>query len=111
MKYEQPTSMTRPQAESAALSESVPIVTTALVAVSLYESDRVWAEAFIVRHLKDPRPEVAGAAASSIGNLARRNRYLSGGTIEAIRQALLDPRIEGRAQDALNDIGLFVSSD
>ena len=63
MKYEQPTSMTRPQAESAALSESVPIVTTALVAVSLYESDRVWAEAFIVRHLKDPRPEVAGAAA------------------------------------------------
>ena len=108
MKYEQPAPLSHSDAQAHAESESATVVANALVAVSLFEPDRVWAEEFVLRHLQDAREDVAGAAATSLGNLARRFRYLSPESIESVRRAADDPRIAGRAEDALDDINSFV---
>jgi hypothetical protein len=84
-------------------------VSSALISAALHEPDRVFVEGLIVRFLKHGSPWVKGVAAISAGHLARVHSELDIDLIEPLIRALLsDPDNCGKAQDALDDIAMFL---
>ena len=86
-------------------------VSTALVAIALHEPDRRWVEDQIAAHLLSPDPWVRGLAAVCAGHVARIHRALDTARLVPLIERLLDdPQTQGRADDALSDIQIFIGA-
>jgi len=81
----------------------------ALVRIALHEPESAWVEPLILRFMNDNDPFVRGLAATCAGHLARIHRKIDDHNIvETLRQMLTEPATSGRANDALEDIEIYV---
>jgi CO dehydrogenase/acetyl-CoA synthase epsilon subunit len=79
--------------------------------MSLSESDWEWAERICLIALKNNDAKVKTAALSAIGNIARRFHVLHLDVVlPAISKLREDANCKGIADDALDDIAIFVTS-
>lgn len=109
MKYEVIAKLRRSEALAELGSGEQDRVSTALVAIALHEPDRGWVEDRIAEHLLSPDPWVRGLAAVCAGHVARIHRALDTARLVPLIERLTDdPQTEGRAQDALSDIRMFI---
>jgi hypothetical protein len=71
----------------------------------------VYVESLIVQLLEHPDPWVRGASALAAGHVARIHRSLTVDRIvPMIERLLADSRTGGKAQDALDDIRMFLGN-
>lgn len=79
--------------------------------MAMNEPDGEWAQRICVRAIGDVRTEVAQAGLTGLGHLARRFRTLDLGVVlPAVRSHLADEKLGGVAEDALDDIAVFVQT-
>jgi hypothetical protein len=84
-------------------------VAEVIISLALNESDSSWVEKQALMLLKHPHPNVRGAAATSLGHLARLHRDLNLKNVLPVLRALQeDPVVAGRAGDAIDDIEMFM---
>jgi hypothetical protein len=84
-------------------------VSKALIAAALHDPDRIFVETYIEKLLRNDDPWIRGVAAIAAGHVARIHRELNiDRIVPLIRDLLNDPRTSGNAQDALDDIGIFL---
>jgi hypothetical protein len=109
MKYEQPRPRSRDELASDLSSDDPHRVATAIIAAALHENDRRYVEDLIVQLLEHPDAWVRGASAIAAGHIARIHRSLDiDRIVPMINRLLKDSRTSGKAQDALDDILMFV---
>ena len=84
-------------------------ISRALVAVALHELDRRWGDDRIAEHLVSPDSWVRGVAATCAGHVARIHGALDTARLLPLIERLMDDaETQGRAEDALDDIQMFV---
>ena len=109
--FEQPQRRSRDELSRDLASDDPIRIATAITAAALYDTDRIFVESLIERLLKHPDPCVRGAAAIAAGHVARIHGTLTRDPIISLIEGLLsDARTRGKAQDALDDIRMFVDS-
>lgn len=110
MKYEEIEPMKRTSALEAIDSGDILQLSKALVSVALHDPDRAWIEDLLKRFLVHEDPWVRGVAATCVAHVARIHRALDTASIVPLLEALKkDPTTCGKAQDALDDIEVFVT--
>ena len=81
----------------------------ALVSASLHDPDRAWIESLLKRFLVHDDPWIRGIAATCVAHVARLHRALDLAAIVPLLERLKsDPSTTGKAQDALDDIEVFI---
>ena len=84
-------------------------IATAIIAAALHDRDRLFVESLIAQFLQHEDPWVRGASAIAAGHVARIHRSLTVDRIVPLIERLLqDSQTSGRAQDALDDIAMFL---
>ena len=85
-------------------------VARAVLAVALHDVDGKWAEEQCLNALKDPRQNIRAAGILGLGHIARIHGSITTSRVCPELEALKsDPTLGGVAEDALEDITLFVS--
>jgi hypothetical protein len=112
-RFEQPAPISREELRRDLSSPNPDITATALISMALYERDWRWAESVCLSALgDDPRRAVKQAALIGLGHLARIHHTLHLEIVVPVVQELLnDPDLGGIAEDALQDIIRFVSTN
>jgi hypothetical protein len=109
MKYKEVLPMSRKQAETAFSSELVMEICDALLSVTYYNPDWKWVQTQCIFFCKHSNSDIRGLAATCIGHLARIHSVLDIESAMMILHELLeDSEVSGRAQDALDDIKIFL---
>jgi hypothetical protein len=109
MKYEEIEPMERSDVLRALNSGDTRSLSRALVSAALHDPDRAWIEGLLKRFLAHDDPWVRGIAATCVAHVARLHRALDVATIVPLLERLKsDPSTIGKAQDALDDIEMFV---
>jgi len=110
MEFDQPQPRSRDDLAIELRSEHPARIATAIIAAALHDPDRFYVESLIVRFLNHEDRWVRGAAAIAAGHVTRIHRELTRDPIVPMLKRLLDdPPIDGKAQDALEDIEMFLS--
>ena len=111
MKYEELLPISHAQLEQALAGESTEEAAQALLRMALNESDWLWAEKKCFAAIHDERQDVRAAATTALGHIARRHKRLTLDVVVPALKALHDdPQLGGLADDALEDILLFVTT-
>jgi len=111
MKYEELPAISRDELEMALVRAKPPGAARALLRMALHEPDAAWAERKCLGELNDDRDDVRAAAVVGLGHLARiHHTLLDPRVLEELRKLQQDPRLGGVAEDALEDILTFTSS-
>ena len=111
MDYDQPEPISRTEIERQIATDTAEAICPALVSAALFEGDWRWVEALCLRMARDPRPDVRACAVVSLGHLARIHGALHvDQVIPLLNELVDDPQIGGRAEDALDDIRMFIGS-
>ena len=109
MRYQNIPPITRTEAEEALASENRDVICNALVSLALHDPDWHWVQEHCLRLATHRDPWVKGAAAISLGHLARIHRILD---LEPVLRVLgdlsNDSEVAGIAEDALADIRFFI---
>ena len=112
MRYEEVSPIEREAAHDLLASKDPFVVCSVLVRLAYHDPDWAWVQARCLEFARDPRPEVRGCAALCLGHLARIHRVLDLDTVLPVLRALLDDPtgsfVAGIAEDALDDIGVFL---
>ena len=109
MKYESILPVGKEEAEKAFRSNSPEEIVHALLSVTENAADGEWVEARCLGFLDSPLPDVRNAAITCLGHLARIHRTLNKSKVlAALQQKLADPECAGRAEDAIEDIEMFI---
>jgi hypothetical protein len=109
LKYEEIEPLDRNAALEAINSGDTTRVSRALISVSLHDPDRIWIEGLLKHFLQHEDPGVRGVAATGVAHVARLHRELDTAGIVPLLEALKnDPTTIGQAQDALDDIEMFI---
>jgi hypothetical protein len=109
VKYVEPEPRTRAELEADLNSGDVETIATALLSAALHDECRTYVETRVIRFLQHEEPSVRGVAALAAGHFARIHRQLSTATIVPLIEVLLgDTRTRGKAEDALEDIHIFL---
>lgn len=112
MKYEEPAPVTHADAERAFEFGTPNEACDALVGVALHDADWRWVQAWCITLLKSKNVAVKGLAATCLGHLARIHRQLDlEVAAPALAEAFEDVEIQGRVEDALSDIKMFMGVD
>jgi hypothetical protein len=108
-KYEPVGPILKEEAEAALASADADRISDALLRLSLFSEDWRFAQGECLRLLRHGDAGVRGIAATCLGHLARIHRVNDYERVaEALKAVLSDPEMGGRAQDALDDIDVFV---
>ncbi len=111
LRYEEPQPISRKEVESALASENPEVAAKALIRMALWEPDWEWAEHTCLAALQNRNVEIKKAALTAIGHVARLHHVLHlEAVIPVVKQLLDDPSCQGIAEDALDDISIFVRS-
>lgn len=111
MEYRSPSPVSREEAEKIFARGEVANTCEALVSVALHLPDREWLEERILTYLKHGDAEVRRCAAVSLGHVARIHGTVGKEAIDALRVLLSDSAVAGAAEDAMDDIEMFVRGD
>ena len=110
-KYESLSSLSHREAETKLNSSDPEQIATALVALSLHDSDWKWVQQQCLRFLSHESEVVVSAAIVSLGHTARVNRKIDKEiVIQALQSVATDPRYTGKVEDAAGDIAQFVKN-
>ena len=111
MKYEELTPITREELNMALMGSKPDEAARAILRMALHEPDLAWAETKCLAALRDSRPEVKAAAITALGHLARiHHALIHPAVVDELRSLQDDPRFAGLAEDALDDVSMFASS-
>jgi|SRR5579862_2966654 len=109
LRFDQPPPITKLEVEDSLSDADSSVTVKALIRMALWETDWEWAERMALRALEDPRKPVKMAALVAIAHLARLHRRLHLELVlPAVNKLLNDPDCCGNAQDALDDIAVFI---
>jgi hypothetical protein len=112
MEYRAPRPITREAAEEAFASGDRWRVCEALVDVAFFDPNWQWVESVCVRLSDASAVEVRAIALTCLGHLARIHRQLDLDlAAPVIRRGLADAQLAGQAQDALDDLIVFLGTD
>lgn len=101
--------ISRAEAEKAFKSDKRDDVVRALIRLALNDPDWRMVQAHCLTFLKHTDRWVRGAAAISLGHLARIHGQLDLATVKPALEGLRDDAdLDGKAQDALEDIKTYV---
>ena len=107
-KYVAPKPLTRAEAIEALRSTSPAETCQALIDIAYFEPDGVWALEQALAFTHDPNDDVANAATTAIGHLARIHRDLDmSAAIARLNELKKDDRFKLSAKYALEDIEVF----
>jgi hypothetical protein len=110
MKYEELHAISREELQSELDSGERERVSRALVRAALHDADREWLEDLLAKHLEHPDSWVRGVAATCTGHAARIHRALDLERMLPLLEKLMSStETAGRAQDALDDIEVFIT--
>ncbi|PYP83434.1 MAG: hypothetical protein DMF61_23370 [Blastocatellia bacterium AA13] len=108
MKYEAPKPISK-ESVLDLLDGADDIAPEALIRAALTIGDRQWVESSLIKALSDPRQEVRRAALLGFGHLARLYGQLNLKiVVPLLKQYVGDDVLGGTAEDALEDIAIFV---
>ncbi len=111
MKYHEPQSISRNEAEKCFLSGKPDQICDALVRIAFHDPDWRWAQAQCLRFIASSNNEIKGLAATCLGHLARIHRQLDIADVKAVLLKMTkDPIVGGRAEDALSDIQMYMEN-
>lgn len=109
MKYQEPLAFNRQLLEDAFDSDDEGLICEALLSMAFHEPDWEWAQDKCLDELESNRPRVRAIAATCLGHIARIHRVLDKEkVIFALKRHLVDEGVAGQAEDALDDIDVFV---
>jgi hypothetical protein len=110
MHYEELEPIARAEAAAELGSRDRERVCPALIRIALFDPDRSWIENTLAQFLQDEDPWIRGVAATCVGHVARIHRALDVACLlPLLRNLLDDPATAGKAQDALDDIGVYIA--
>ncbi|NUQ73531.1 MAG: hypothetical protein HUU21_08250 [Polyangiaceae bacterium] len=110
MRYEELDAISRPEAVIELNSRDRERVCRALVRVTLFDVDRAWIEDWLEKFLQSEDVWIRGVAATCVGHVARIHRALDLVRLAPLLRRLLDnPATAGKAQDAFDDIEVYIS--
>lgn len=111
MRNVDPKRMSREEAAEALESGDIDRVSSALVALSIYESDWLHAQDVCLKFLGSDVSDLRGLAVTCLGHIARVHGRLDIDKVVPALTALLDdPEVAGRVEDALDDISMFATN-
>jgi hypothetical protein len=109
MKYEEMPPIERDEAIAELESQDTARVSCALVRLALNDPDRAWLEDVLAAHLQSNDTWVRGVAATCAGHVARLHGALdTARMVPLIERLFADPTTMGQAEDALDDIEIYV---
>lgn len=109
--YEEMPPISRAKAAAAFKSNERGEMTRAIIRLALHDSDWRWVQGQCLLLLKHPDRWVRGAAAISLGHLARIHKRLDLALVKPELERLVgDPGMDGKAQDALDDIETYIGT-
>lgn len=109
MYYKEILPITREEAEISFSSGNLQEICDALVRLTYHDPDWRWVQEQCLHFGKHPQSEIRGLAATCIGHLARIHGVLDMQSVRPLLDELLkDPEVSGRAQDALDDIEVYL---
>ncbi|MDE2510198.1 MAG: hypothetical protein KGL74_03660 [Elusimicrobia bacterium] len=109
--YEEMPPISRAEAAKAFKSDKTDDIVRALIRLALNDSDWRWVQGHCLSFLKHKDRWVRGAAAISLGHLARIHGQLDlDVVIPELERLSTDPKMDGKAQDALDDIRTHVGN-
>lgn len=107
--YREPQPISRSEAASAFASGIPNRICETLVSLAYYDPDWRWVQVKCLEFSRHSDPDVRGLAATCLGHLARIHRQLDTAiVVPRLNEMLTDPDVKGTAQDALDDISLFI---
>lgn len=107
MIYDDLVPITRDEYRAAFHSTCAVKAAEALLRIAWHDEDMSWAESQCAAALADSRPQIRLAAATALGHVARRQKWLQRNTIDQLRGLKDDPEIGGTVEDALDDLDIF----
>jgi hypothetical protein len=111
MLYKAPQPMDRSEAERIFAGHDESAICNALVSVAFYEPDWKWVQALCLRFLETPGTSkgVRSLAATCLEHLARIHRIIDLDIVVPLLESLRDDPEMGTAEDALDDIRVFIT--
>lgn len=108
LKYEEIHPMSHAEADEALASDDHHSIGRTLIAIGLHDEDWRWVQHLALKYLFHDSEVVVSAAILSLAHTARVNRSIDKDlVIPALQSIASDSRYTGKAQDALDDIGMF----
>lgn len=109
LKFENIQPLSRESAMEAFASGDSKRICDALVAIAFYEGDWQWVQGICLLFLENVNPDICSVAAICLGHIARIHRKIDKNiVIPAIRRKMMNEKIKGILQDALDDIETFI---
>jgi hypothetical protein len=109
--YHEPVPMSRVELEEGLSSPDPERICMALVSAAFFEKDWPWAERRFIDLTTHANPDIRGLAANCLGHLARTHGTLHLDIVLPMLERLkTDASTAGQAEDALEDIKLYVVS-
>jgi len=107
--YESITELSREDAELIFETGTKEEIAKALVNVVHSDGNPVWLEELCMGFSQHSDPEIRGLAATCFGHIARLHGKLNRTAVEKrLNELLNDKAVAGRAEDALDDIEMFL---
>jgi len=112
VEYESISPISRKELREALNSQSDECAARAIIATALHDPDWTWAEQQCLLALQDKRQEVRAAAIVGLGHIARiHGRSTLSVVLPALETLRSDQDLGGTAEDAIEDILLFVKAN
>jgi len=112
MKYYEPKPISREEAETKFATGLQTEICTALVRITYNHPDWRWAQDWCLHFTEHPDSGIRGVAVNCLGDLARIHGCLELEKVfPVLRKLLADPEVVGRAEDALDDIRVFMGKE
>lgn len=109
LEYEEIRPISHSEADEALASDDPRSIARTLIAIGLHDEDWPWVQRQALKYLSHESEVVVSAAILSLAHTARVNRAIDKDlVIPALQSIASDPRYSGKAQDALDDIEMFV---
>ncbi|MCC3769521.1 hypothetical protein [Streptomyces sp. UNOC14_S4] len=110
MKYVPLPRVARAEVERIVASGTDTEIGEALIGAAMTSTERGWVEECAIRQLHDGAPEARRCAALALGHLARIHGAIAPEAVELLGALLDDPVTAGAAEDALDDVAMFVTA-
>ena len=109
--YKEPEPIPRDDASRVFATGSPDEICDALTGVTFHDPDWHWVQDRCLEFLSHENSYVRGLAATCLGHTARIHRAVDQDVVvPALQRLRADPQVGGRAEDALDDIRMFLGS-